>query len=343
MTGFARRLGRFGRPSAPTPEEYARQERSWAELEAGRLPLSAQERLAAESGDRAFASDLGARDLAALRAAGYEPVGQVFGTAVFNRVQLPGLLPTGVHPGLAKWPQPLTVWRDGRLGSPDSFIRNTASPFLVSGFYQAERGARASALRRLELEAKALGADAVIGVRRLTGDSVAGCVEVSLCATAVRSVRRVGDHAYFSTMLPAHEFGPLVQAGWLPVDLVYELARYTAHGGFAPVLGGGRLNPNNYRPMELTASSEIVQGGSGRARQTVADQVRRLAAAGMVLHEFDVQVHHHHCVTYEGATDYTVDLTMTGTAIRPVARRTVPLGPGLHITPVVRLDQNGFP
>ena len=69
-------------------EDEQRQERSWAELKAGRLPLSAQERLATQAAEGVFTSALSARDLVAVRAAGYEPVGQAFGTATIRLTRI---------------------------------------------------------------------------------------------------------------------------------------------------------------------------------------------------------------------------------------------------------------
>src|SRR5689334_23637574 len=70
-----------------TPERLA--QASTAEIAAGRLPLSAQWRIAAQreaaaQGRAAFTSGLSVDEFAALRTVGFTPVGQVMGSAVYN-------------------------------------------------------------------------------------------------------------------------------------------------------------------------------------------------------------------------------------------------------------------
>ena len=58
--------------------------RSIAELDAGRLPLRAQQRLATMRADAAFTSSLSVDEHHAIRSVGFSPVGQVMGAAVVH-------------------------------------------------------------------------------------------------------------------------------------------------------------------------------------------------------------------------------------------------------------------
>ena len=58
--------------------------RSIAELDAGRLPLRAQQRLATMRDDAAFTSSLSVDEHHAIRSVGFSPVGQVMGTCVVH-------------------------------------------------------------------------------------------------------------------------------------------------------------------------------------------------------------------------------------------------------------------
>jgi hypothetical protein len=205
-------------------------------------------RIRPAAAERAFTSDLHVGDLAARRAAGYEPVGQAFGSAVFHVVNLPALIPNGLHPGLAQWPPPSPVRVGSRVGNPAAWTTNTDKPLLVRGYFQATAGARTAALRRLDLEAQTLGADAVIGVRRVPAEPIPDYVEFTFCATAVRATRPARPAAYFATTLAAADVGNLLRGGWEPAGLLFEQARYTAHGGIVASVGGGRMNPSTYRP-----------------------------------------------------------------------------------------------
>src|SRR5258708_32027250 len=58
--------------------------RSIAELDAGRLPLRAQQRLATMRADAAFTSALSVDEHHAIRSVGFSPVGQGMGTCVVH-------------------------------------------------------------------------------------------------------------------------------------------------------------------------------------------------------------------------------------------------------------------
>ena len=339
MTAVLRRW--FGGRPRVDPAELERQERSWAELSAGRLPLSAQERLAGQLDEHVFTSDLSTRDLVAVRAAGYSPVGQAFGTAIYRVTRQTGYyLPLGVHPGLYRSTGYQTM--SSRYSGP-AVVPNTDRPELVSGYYQAEVQARSMAMRRLEAEARGLGADGVIGVRVLPADPIEGCVQFSLFGTAVRSNDPSSKPAaLFTTTLAAPDFGQLLRGGWAPTGILFELARYAGHAGYPPTLGGGMMNPLNYQTGELTAASMMLDSVRVRVRETLAGQVHRHGGTGMIMDSFDTVLHHHECQAYEGATDYFATASAIGNSIVPIAprRASVP-APGLAITPVLRLDREG--
>ncbi len=156
-------FGRW-RTARPDADEVARQAQAVADLKAGRLPASALARLDDET---AFAAEMSPADFLALRAAGYEVAGQVFGTATYV-VSKSAQKFTGysVHPG--GWSR--ASWEAGPVAivGPRSVIYRTplkVAPRLVPGYHDGANAARASALRRLRAECRELTADGVVGIR----------------------------------------------------------------------------------------------------------------------------------------------------------------------------------
>lgn len=332
---YPRRVAGFGRWIAARPSldaaEIDRQERSWAELAAGRLPLGAQERLAAQTADEVFTSDLSTRDLVAIRAAGYEPVGQAFGTATYgisNRMQ--SYARYSVHP------YPYGYRASGPFG-------NSYSPGLpvnakrLAGFHDGANTARGHALRRMMIECAGLGADGVLGVRVVRSSPAHGLFEFTVIGTAVRRVQgsSAATAAPFSTTLSAVDVGVLQEAGWRPVALLYELQRYGGHAGWIGG-GGARLNPLSYGSGEVEAGS-VVSGLAGR--ETRARLEARLpAGGGMVLDSYRTEVERDECIVFEGSSDLVVDVEAIGTAIERIPDFRRRPRPALDVLPVVRLS-----
>ncbi|MGW2823402.1 heavy metal-binding domain-containing protein [Streptomyces sp. NPDC001443] len=140
-------------------------------------PEAAADGAARPPAGRTWDSALTAREFAAIEGAGFEPVGQVLGTAVFN------IGYTGVWGCPGAWSA-----TDGPGG---------ASPHWASSYEPLEwtmYTARRLALRRAESECRALGGDGIVGVRLQTGGFSAGGVEFTALGTAVRA-RSLADAA----------------------------------------------------------------------------------------------------------------------------------------------------
>jgi uncharacterized protein YbjQ (UPF0145 family) len=316
-------------------QDAQKQERSWAELKAGRLPLSAQERLAAETESAAFTSDLTSRELTALRAGGYEPVGQAFGTStvsytrqVYQNYQ--------IHP--AAYGLPATT-----MGRPFGSMTSGSlrvDPKTISGYYDGQRSSQSRALRRVVAEALGLGADGVLGLRIVRSRPADGLSEFTLIGTAVRRAQRTEPSpAPFTTTLSAAEVAQLAQAGWRPVQLLFELQRYGGHGGYLG-FGGGRLNPRNYEAAEVPAATAVLEFGRSSVRQALNRQLP--AGGGMILSRLHTDQRHQECTAIDGQSDFVVDVEAIGTSIEPIPSYRVRSGrPPLDIMPVMPLNDRG--
>ena len=168
------------------------QEESLAALAAGKIPLQAQRRLAAQAGKAGFfTSDLLSNEHLLVRQAGFEPIGQVMGSA-FYKVALAGY---------------------------GNFVRATGELAFVT---QAQLAARGLALSRLKQEAALLGAQGVVGVRLKAGnyDWSSHLIEFTAIGTAIRSRDQAGmaNEDPFTSALSGQDFWKLCRAGFLPKE-----------------------------------------------------------------------------------------------------------------------------
>lgn len=115
------------------------------------LPPAARSRLRQARDQHTWTSDLSVNEFAAVRAVGFEPVGQVMGSSVYN---------TAVY----RWAD--CGYRRGFWGA-GSGARTVTSASGGSGYAAYVRGryeARRTAMGRMATECAALGGDGVVGV-----------------------------------------------------------------------------------------------------------------------------------------------------------------------------------
>jgi uncharacterized protein YbjQ (UPF0145 family) len=186
----------FGGPSREQrqqmADEQAKQQASVASLEAGGLPLRAQERIAEMT--RAaeaplFTSDLTPQEAALLRQLGYQSMGLVVGSCFY-------------HVGL------LTAsYSDGEL----------------VGLTKAYHEAQDRAVSRIEQEATGLQADGIVGVRfeMKRHEWAEHLIEVTVMGTAIHKPGTPPRKAPFLSDISGQEFWELYEAGYEPRDLVY--------------------------------------------------------------------------------------------------------------------------
>ncbi|MGH7640103.1 MAG: heavy metal-binding domain-containing protein [Candidatus Dormibacteria bacterium] len=206
------RFFRGGQGPRPSPEEQAREqeraEKSQKMVEAGGIPLDAQERIERQLGrGGVWTSDLSVDELAALRGIDYEPVAQVLGSSLY-RVGW-------INTGLAIGP------RYGGMGFPSAY--GAMEPVENQGLTRALIEARRRAIHRLELEAQALKADGVVGVRLKISnwDWAQGLSEFTVLGTAVRRRGHAGgEERPFTSTLTGQDMSKLVSSGYAPLRLV---------------------------------------------------------------------------------------------------------------------------
>jgi hypothetical protein len=275
-----------------SPEEL--DARSIAELDAGRLPLRAQQRLATMRADAAFTSALSVDEHHAIRSVGFSPVGQVMGTAV-------------VHPGA------YALSACGYFGYGYSFAWGQAPVAVASQVEAALRGARANAMNRLVQECQGLRGDGVVGVRLTMAPFIGGGIEVQAIGTAVRADGEVRPPWPFTCDLTGQDFAKLLLAGWFPAGLVMGTAVLIRHDDYTTAWQTGSWNNT-----EVTGITALVTEARNRSRDTLRRDAARFAAQHVVLRDLGLWVFHQECRSGNEGHDHVAESLALGTAIVPL-------------------------
>src|ERR1039457_6812296 len=158
-----------------------------------------------------WGSALTADECDAIRSVGFEPVGQVFGAAVYSAGGASGYScpPAQGSSGGGLPPGPATqVSGRGGLGSFGPLV-------------QTMDLARHTAVGRMITECAELGGHGVVGVRLSRGPFVLGGAQFTALGTAVRAPGTApGQAVPFTGEVSGQDFAKLIMAGWVPAGLV---------------------------------------------------------------------------------------------------------------------------
>jgi uncharacterized protein YbjQ (UPF0145 family) len=227
-------------------------------LERGGLPLRAQQRLSEMSAEGLFTSDLSVSEFALLHSMGLRPLGQVMGSSIY-------------HVGWQQSPGRWGGWQAQGISQELTVLS------------EAWNTARLRAFGRLEQEAQALGAHAVVGVELKTGrhDWAAGAIEYIAVGTAVRieGAGPVGQPTL--TDLSGQDYWKLWQAGYRPLGVVGASSVYYIVSGWQQ----SRVQQGMFSSWANQELPDFTQGVYDVREATlgrVSEEARRQGAAGMV-------------------------------------------------------------
>jgi uncharacterized protein YbjQ (UPF0145 family) len=302
------------------------------------LPAAAAARLAGMRARGTWGSSLTSGEFAAIRSVGFEPVGQVFGAAVFGvaygdgyscpRTSASSRDATGVPPS-GQQPEPNGQWREedddqGPLGP------------LVRAMDQARR----TAVERMTAQCLQLGADGVVGLRVSRGSFLLGGQEFTALGTAVRArvaegagardggaqdsgARGRGAHEArdggaseesappFTSDLSGQDFAKLIMAGWVPVGVVLGVAIGARHDDWQTTRQTRRWSGNR----EVVGWTDVVNESRREARGRLDRDVQRLGAEGAVVASMQLRVSVRDCPAQAGRRDHIVEAGILGTAV----------------------------
>jgi uncharacterized protein YbjQ (UPF0145 family) len=329
-------------------------------------PAATEARMAGIRASGAWGSALTSGEFAAIRSVGFEPVGQVFGAAVFGiaygdgyscpritassreavEARPSGQLPDRDGPGMK---------RDGqgpeRVGQGQE--RDGQGPLgpLVRAMDQARR----TAVERMTAQCAELGGDGVVGLRVSRGSYLLGGQEFSAIGTAVRArgatggaAPAAGDSAGrgatggaaqrllapFTSDLSGQDFAKLIMAGWVPAGLVFGVAIGACHDDWQTTRQTRRWSGNR----EVAGWTEVVNQSRRDAGRRLQADVQRLGGEGAVIASMQLRVSVRDCPAQPGRRDHIIEASVLGTAVARFARADQDKGsasPALAVLPLV--------
>jgi uncharacterized protein YbjQ (UPF0145 family) len=248
-----------------------------------------------------WGSALTADEFAAIRSVGFEPVGQVFGAAVYSV-------------GYTGYSCPGTWRSDGDQipSGPATQVSGTNDPGSFGPLVQAMYQARRAAIDRMTAECTELGGQGVVGVRLSRGPFPLGGARFQAIGTAVRAPGAApGPRVPFTCDLSGQDFAKLIVTGWVPAGLVLGISIGSRHDD--------RNTARQRRPWsgntEVAGWTELVGESRHDARRQLEREVTRFGAEGVVITSLQMRVSERDCPADVGRRDHIVESTVTGTAI----------------------------
>jgi hypothetical protein len=277
------------------------------------LPPAAIDRVRHQRASGVRGSLLTAAGAAAVRSVGLEPVGEVFGCVVlslgwfggtcgygygWNRTGgwggwsggVPGTFGGGISGGTSGaqgYRMAPSGWQPGAFGAGGGW----RTPVVVSGDMTANRFAWArpyaeavgrawrDAHDRMLAEARALGADGVLGIVRRATRVAGGGHEYASLATAVRFVdpalRRPAGRAPWAATLTAEDCAAAASAGFLPAGVATGYSLALKHEDWQL-----RQQGSSWNNTEVDGLTELLSAARGDARRSLAENARGLSTAG---------------------------------------------------------------
>jgi uncharacterized protein YbjQ (UPF0145 family) len=264
----------------------------------------------------AWGSVLPVDGLAAIRSAGFEPVGQVFGAAVFP-------LPTKAVscPGSAT---PFLV--------PGASARVTGVPGPGARIAQALYDGRMLAIDRMAGECSDLGGHGIVGatlqVTETPDDSfTAATIEFKAIGTAVRAEGFPSPPRPFTTELSGQDFAKLLIDGWVPAGIALGISVAGLHDTLVTTSSGPWGTGNS----EVPAYTDLMGYVRQDARSRLEQRVCALGAEGVVMSAMTLHLRSDACQAHPGGTHHLASATYgsrvasslsqrRGSSVRPAPR-----------------------
>ncbi|HEV2638394.1 MAG TPA: heavy metal-binding domain-containing protein [Actinocrinis sp.] len=262
----------------------------------GSLPAAARARMAEIGSSHTWGSALSTQEFAAVKGAGFDPVGQVLGTAVFQIGYTGGWGCSGA------W-----SYYGGGVGAQVSSSAWAPFSALVKTMYAARR----LAISRAVAECQSLGGDGIVGADLKVRRFPAGGLEFTMIGTAVRAHGNVRPTKPFTSHVGGQDFAKLIHAGYVPTSLVLGISIATRHDDWL-TMGQNRWNAGN---QEISGYTQLVNHARHDARTQLANDVKAHRADGVVVDEVDLNISERECPAQQGRRDHIAEAVFLGTAI----------------------------
>ncbi|MFJ3878893.1 heavy metal-binding domain-containing protein [Streptomyces sp. NPDC090077] len=256
-----------------------------------------------QQADSTWDSTLSAREFAAVTDVGFEPVGQVMGTAVFY------LGNTGA------WGCPGAWTAAGGPSGPSSPWSPSLTPLT-----RAVHAARRLAVSRAVAECGTLGGDGIVSVRLAERPFSLDATEFTVTGTAVRARSRVRPRQPFTSHLGGQDFARLLRSGWVPTALAFGVSHAIRHDDWR---AAGPLVRRFADNQEVDGHTRLIAHVRQDARTRLALDAREHGGGsdGVVVDEADLRLRRTECPDSSGtARDLIAEAVFTGTSITRFGR-----------------------
>src|SRR5215469_4527727 len=279
----------------------------------------------AELADRGafWGSVLPVNGLAAITSVGFEPVGQVFGAAVYPLTATAAISCPGTAANV--------LARDAAMV--------TGVPGPTARIVRALDDGYLTAIDRMTGECSDLGGHGIVGaalhVTETPGDSfTAATVEFKVIGTAVRAKGCPPLSRPFTTELSGPDFAKLLVLGWVPAGIAVGMSVAGLHDDLVTTSSGPWGTGNAEVPTYTDLMAYVRQDARRQLKQTVHE----LGAEGVVVSAMTLHVRSDECHAHRIGADHFAEAVITGTAVARYAdRRKAAPAPPLA---VLSLDPN---
>jgi uncharacterized protein YbjQ (UPF0145 family) len=255
---------------------------------------------------RSWTSALGTAEFAAIKAVGFDPVGQVFGASVFG-VGMPGGTTCPTY-GAMQRPSPRQVRAE---------VSGSGSYSAFGPYVEALYAARREAVQRMVADCAALGGHGVVGVSLTAGQFHGTGLEFTATGTAIRARAGRPGKALFTSDISGQEFARLVMAGFIPVSLVFGISIGVRHDDWLRKGLARRRLPN----AEIVGYTELFTQTRQDARNQLTRNVSRSRGGGVLVQRMDLRTGEYECPAILGTRDHWAEAVIVGTSIRRVAAK----------------------
>lgn len=257
--------------------------------------------MTADRGAATWGSALSVDEFAAIRSVGFEPIGQVFGAAVYPlfataAVSCPGI---GTHSPAPGASAKVTGWTDS-----------------ATRVAQALRDGYRTAIDRMARDCSALGGHGIVGaslqVTETPGDNfTAATVQFMVIGTALRGRGCPPLGRPFTSELSGPDFAKLLMDGWVPAGIVLGISVAGLHDTLVTTSSG----PWGTGNAEVSAYTELMARVRQDARSQLEQTVRGLGGEGVVVSAMTLRVRGDACHARLAGTDHFAEAVITGTAV----------------------------
>jgi uncharacterized protein YbjQ (UPF0145 family) len=247
---------------------------------------------------------------AAIRGVGFEPVGQVFGAAVYYLATVTGAgCPGTTAAGYQRQDAAVVVSAEGAAGSAGR---------LAQSLHEGRR----TALDRMAGKCAELGGHGVVGatlrVTEIPATSLtAAAIEFTVIGTAVRVIGCPPLARPFATELSGADFAKLVMAGWVPAGIALGISVAGLHDTLVTT-SSGPLGTGN---AEVPPYTGLISAARSGARDRLEQSARALGADGVVVSGLSLRVSSDRCQAHTAASDHFAEAVITGSAVARIAGR----------------------